>query len=50
MNFIIGVKFQVSPPLVSVLTTQPTLTEDKILFVGPHHLPKIVGQKDKSNH
>ena len=51
MNLIIAVKVQeVSPSLIGVLTTILLSPTDKIQFVGPEHLPKILGQKDEGNH
>ena len=39
---------QCSPP-ISVLTTS-SAQPDKISFLGPCHLPRILRQKSKSNH
>ena len=51
-NWLQQVGFKCSPPPVSVPTTQPTFIKIpyKGPFVGPHHLPKFLGQKAKSNH
>ena len=46
MNLIVAVKAQVSPLPISVLTIQTAFTDwQNIIFVGAHHLPKILGQK-----
>ena len=47
-DLIIAVKVLVSAPYISVLATQTALT-DKI-YVGPRHLPKILGHRGKNNH
>ena len=47
-NLITAVKVWVSPPPTSAQTTQTALTDWKISFVGPCHLPKILGKKVKA--
>ena len=49
-NLIIAVKVRVSPPPISVLTSQTALTDWQNIIVGPCHLPKILWQKGKSSH
>ena len=39
---------QVSPPPPSRIMTAYSLTEWQIAFVGPHHMPKILGKNHQS--
>ena len=41
---------EVSPPPENRTITQCTFTEPQKVFVGPHHGPKILGQKQPINH
>ena len=41
---------EVSPPPSSTFTTPSTFSEWQMAFIGPHHRPKIMGQKDQTNH
>ena len=41
---------EVSPPPPSRTTTPPTFTEQQMTFISPHHGPKILGTKAKTNH
>ena len=49
MNLISAVNVWVSPPPILVLFKLPSQT-DKLSFLGLRPLPKILGQKGKSNH
>ena len=39
---------EVSPPPPSRIRTPSAFTEQETVFVGPHHRPKMLGQKAKS--
>ena len=39
-----------SPPPASAIPTPSAFTEEQKAFVGPHHGPKILGQKPSINH
>ena len=49
-NFIIAIRVWVSPPPVSVLTIQTALTNWKMPFITPNHIPKTLRQRAKRNH
>ena len=50
MSLIVAVKVHVFPPFMSVVATQPTLTERQNIIRMSPPLPKTVGKKGKSNH
>ena len=41
---------EVSPPPANRTTIPYTFTELQKAFIGPHHGPKILGQKQKIDH